>query len=616
MSQRREFRELASPEHVREVLDGLSIEAGTEHIPIEQAHGRVLADRLEAPIDVPGFDRATMDGYAVRASDTFGADERDPARLTQCGVVHAGENPDISVGPGEAAEISTGAVLPDGADAVVMVERTKSSGDDVAVETGLAPGENVMVAGADIGAGRRLLGSGDVITSRDIAVLAATGHERIPVRVRPRVGIVSTGDELVRPGSDIDHDRGQIFDVNSHSIAATVEDAGGVPNLYPHVGDNYERMYEMLDQAADECDLVLSSGSTSASAVDVIYRVIEERGDLLVHGVAMKPGKPMIVGRMGESAYVGLPGYPVSALMVFRHLVADRIRDAAGIGRQASPTLQARMAAEERFGEGRMRLLPVGTVRNGDGQCLAYPVDKGSGATTSLSDADGVVRVPQDTAFVGADEPVTVELFSSDVSIPEILAIGEADPIVLDALEDSGDHRFLPVGSREGRRRFERGIPDLVVIADGEHPANGSRVASWEREWGLLVPAGNPAAISSLEDLFEKAVTFGNLQGTALRTVFDERLTEIAEDRDTTKTKLSGELSGYGRSRATPESVAGLIQRGLVDTGLGLVDTADRFDLDIVSLGTISVEVFLNDSRQNKSGIERAIDQMDARSDE
>lgn len=611
MSQRREFRELVSPDRVREVLKELQIEPPLETKPIENVRGRVLAERVTAPIDVPGFDRATMDGYAVRARDTFGADERDPAELQYCGSVHAGEAPDLVVDPGQAAEISTGAVMPPGADAVVMVERTKRRDDDVVdVETGLAPGDNVMVAGADIGAGRRLLEPGRHLTARDIAVLAATGHNRVQVRSPPRVGIVSTGDELVRPGADVDHDRGQIYDVNSHSIAAAVEDAGGAAHMYPHVGDDYDRMYEMLDRAADECDVVVSSGSTSASAVDVIYRVIEERGELLVHGVAMKPGKPMIVGRMGEAAYIGLPGYPVSALMVFRHLVSDRIRAAAGLGNRASPTADARMAAEERFGEGRMRLLPVGTVRDGEGTLLAYPVDKGSGATTSLSDADGVVRVPQDTAFVGTGEDVTVELFSENVEPPDVLAAGTEDPTFLDALATAGTSRFLPVGSREGTRRLERGILDIAIIADGEPPSTGSRVGTWTREWGLLVPDGNPDGIASPADIVDGALQFANLQGAAPRSAFDDRLSELARERDTTRTQLINDITGYGRGRTTPESVARRISRGQADVGLGFADTADHHDLGFVGLGDITVEVYVADDRANKPGVRRVIDQL------
>ena len=357
MSDRKEFRDLATPEAAHAAIESLDLSPEPETVPLEDARGRVLAERIDAAIDVPGFDRASMDGYAVRARDTFGADEADPAELDLVGAVHAGAAPTVTVAPGTCAEISTGAVMPEGADAVVMVERTDeldAEGDDpdaeedqdepdrIAIRTAVAPGDHVMSAGADIAAGARALGPGTRLTPREIGLLSALGVDEVPVEGKPRVGIVSTGDELVRPGEALDPSRGEIYDVNSTTIAAGVEEAGGEPVLYPHAGDDYEEMERLLRRAADECDLVLSSGSTSASAVDVIYRVIEERGELLLHGVAVKPGKPMLVGRLdrggsdaaaesgrsGESAYVGLPGYPVSALMTFRKFVAPAIRTA------------------------------------------------------------------------------------------------------------------------------------------------------------------------------------------------------------------------------------------------------------------------------------------------
>lgn len=301
--ERKEFRDLASPAAAREAIESLSLEGGIDRVPLEEASGRVLVARLDAELDVPGFDRASLDGYALAARETFGADEADPAELEVVGEVHAGEEPTIDLEPGEAVEISTGAVMPSGADAMVPVERTDVpvDGDTVRIRTSVAPGDNVMFAGADVAAGERALGPGTQITPRDIGLLSALGVDEVPVRARPTVGIVSTGDELVRPGGDLESARGEIYDVNSYTIAAGVEDAGGEAVLYPHAGDEQAEMEEILKEAAEECDLVLSSGSTSASAVDVIYRVIEEQGELLLHGVSVKPGKPMLVGRLGVS---------------------------------------------------------------------------------------------------------------------------------------------------------------------------------------------------------------------------------------------------------------------------------------------------------------------------
>ncbi|HKJ59849.1 MAG TPA: molybdopterin biosynthesis protein, partial [Halobacteriales archaeon] len=458
MSQRKEFRDLADPEVAKETILGLDLGRGTEHVALESARGRVLAERIDAEIDVPGFDRASVDGYAIRAADTFGADEADPVFLDLVGEVHAGEEPSVAVGDGETVEVSTGAVLPKGADAVVMVERTDRHDDQVEVRTGLAPGDGVMLAGSDVAAGARALGPGTLVTAREVGLLSALGVDSVPVRTRPRVGVISTGDELVRPGEPIDHTAGQIYDVNSHAVAAAVSEAGGEATVYPHVGDDYDAMERVLREAADECDLVLSSGSTSASAVDVVYRVVEERGELLLHGVAVKPGKPMLVGRIGDSAYVGLPGFPVSALTIFRAFVAPAIRAAAGLPGSETATVGGEMAVRERYAEGRLRLMPVGLVETGAGsgsggsRTLVYPVDKGSGATTSLVEADGIVEVDPDTEALAAGEPVEVQLFSPDVRPPAVLVVGEDDPALSRLLDRVERPRFLSVGSREGLR--------------------------------------------------------------------------------------------------------------------------------------------------------------------
>ncbi len=465
MSDRREFRDLATPEEARTVVESLDVDPGTETVALAEARDRVLAERVDATLDVPGFDRASMDGYAVRARDTFGADEATPETLTLAGTVHAGEEPDVTVEPGTAAEISTGAVMPDGADAVVMAERTTATDDGVEIRTAVTPGEHVMLAGADIAAGARALGPGTRITAREIGLLSALGVDEVTVRARPRVGIISTGDELVRPGDELDSAAGQIYDVNSYTIASGVEDAGGEPVLYPHAGDDFEAMEGLLHEAADECDLVCSSGSTSASAVDVIYRVIEKRGDLRLHGVAVKPGKPMLVGTIGESAYVGLPGYPVSALTIFRTFVAPVIRDAAGLSEPRTATVAGEMAVEERYTEGRLRYMPVGLVESGDGSTLVYPVDKGSGATTSLVDADGTVAIDPDTEVLPAGRTVEVTLFSPDVRVPTLFGVGEDDPLWNRLLDRIEAPRYLPTGTANGRRRLRDGVPDVAVVA-------------------------------------------------------------------------------------------------------------------------------------------------------
>jgi len=619
---RKEFRTLADPQTVREAIDSLTLSAGVEEVELADAHGRMLAERISADIDVPGFDRASMDGYAVQARDTIDAGEVDPVTLDLVGTVHAGDKPEVSLKPGTCVEISTGAVLPAGSDAVVVVEQTDETvGPDgepqIEVRSTVTPSENVMLAGADIAAGMRALGPGTRVTPREIGLLSAVGCEYVPVVKPPRVGVLSTGEELVRPGESLDSGRGEIYDVNSHTIAAGIEAAGGEPVVYPHAGDDFEEMERLLRQAANECDLVVSSGSTSASAVDVIYRVIEDRGELLVHGVAIKPGKPMLVGRLdrsdgGHSAYIGLPGYPVSALTIFRTFVAPAIRQAAGRPEPTTTSLTGEMATEARSKAGRLRLLSVGVLEDGEGRQLVYPVDKGSGATMSLAEADGVVHIEPTTDYLAAGERVRVDLFSPDVSPPELLGIGEDDPALNTLLDSTGSTRFLPLGSREGLRRFRNGLPDFTVVAGPhERPAGAVSVGGWHREWGLLVDASNPAGIETLADVVDTDVRFVNRETTSgLRTSLSNALTKLADERGISHHSLVDAIEGFDSTVKAFESPAHRIIEGRADVGLGLKTTADKYGLGFVSVGDQRLAVFVNTDRQQKPAVDRLEDEL------
>jgi putative molybdopterin biosynthesis protein len=627
MSERKQFRDLASPAEAHEAIASLDLDPGTETIPLDAAEGRVLAERVDATLDVPGFDRSALDGYALRARETFGATETDPATFDLVGTVEAGERPTVNLDPGEAVEIATGAVMPPDADAMVAVERTDRLGDEseagddpgerVAVRTSVTPGENVMPAGADIAAGERALGSGTRLTAREIGLLAALGVDRVPVRAKPRVGIVSTGDELVRVGENLDSEAGQIYDVNSDATAAAVREAGGEPVVYPHAGDDYDALEEVLREAAAECDLVCSSGSTSASAVDVIYRVIEEQGDLLLHGVAIKPGKPMLVGRLDDSAYVGLPGYPVSALSIFRTFVAPAIREAAGLPEPATATVRGRMAVEERAEEARHRLVPVGLVENGAGETLVYPVDKGSGATTSLVEADGIVEMDAEVAYLDTGEAVTVELFSPDVRPPTLLGVGEDDPLLSRLLDRSDRPRYLGVGSRAGRRWLRDGVPDIVAVAGDtdELDADTIEIGGWTREWGLVVPPGNPDDVAGLADLVDRDLALVNRPtASGLRTSLGNALADLADERGVDRHELVDAIDGFDLALEAHESPARRVAAGGADAGLGLRATAAKLDCGFVPIGEEQVRVLAAADRIEKPGVEalgRELDDLD-----
>ncbi|MCX2819467.1 molybdopterin biosynthesis protein [Haladaptatus sp. F3-133] len=574
---RKEFRDLASTEEAARVADDLTPQRSVERVDLVGARGRTLAEDVKASVDVPGFDRSLMDGYAVRAEDTYGAGEAEPATLTVVGSVSAGEPPEVEVGEAEAAEIATGAPIPEGADAVVPVERTETDGNTVDVRKAVAPADSVMFAGSDVASGEVALRAGTTLSQREIGLAAAVGSETLPVYASPRVGVVSTGDELVRPGGALGE--GQIHDVNTFSVAASVEDAGGEAVVYDHVGDDYEAMVDTMREASSDCDIVLSSGSTSASDEDVVYRVIEQEGELLLHGVALKPGRPTVFGKLDGTPFVGLPGNPISALSVFRVFVEGMLRDAAGGGEDERLRRSARVADEVRVEGGRTRLLPVGLVEDGDGTTLAYSVDKGSGATTSLTRADGIVNVEPSTNYIDEGELVEVELFGG-ATPPALLGAGERDGFLDSALKQHKDDvRWLPTGSVAGAQRLRDGVADVAAIGLSQEALDALgvdeavRIRGYDRRVGYV---GDP-----------EGDVFGVLpDGYALRELFDERNPE-------------SETRVFRSERGAANAVAS----GKVDSAFVGEDVALDLDAGFEPSGWSSVDILVAEDRRDKDGV-------------
>jgi len=596
--------DLVSPAELRETLSALDLGGGVESVALSAAGGRVLADSVRADLDVPGFDRAAMDGYAVRAEDTHGASETAPVSLDVAGSVVAGERPDARVESGQAVTITTGAVVPDGADAVVMVEATSERQRDgqtvVRVGQAVTPGENVTPAGADVAAGQHALAPGTRLTPRTVGLLAALGRETVLVRDRPRVAIFSTGAELVAPGDPLDHAAGQIHDVNTHTVATAVANAGCEPVVSDAVDDDRGALRAALVEAAADCDLVVTSGASSAGVTDIIADIVADNGQVFLHGVAVKPGKPTIVGEIEGTPYVGLPGYPVSALSVFRTFVTPVLREAAARPERATETATARLALAERYEGDRHRLVPVGLVADGAGELLAYPVDKGSGATTSLAYADGIVEMPAETNVLDSGEEVLVERFHGDRP-PAVLLVGESDPRVIDALEAVDRARSLAGGTAGGERWLRDGIADVGVVTGRVDV--GIELASWDREWGLVVPAGE--GDSTVADVLDGAETIGVLgTETGLRRAFDDALATRADElRDTLA--AGREIGERTVELAGIESPARRVAAGRLDAGLGVATTADEFGLGFVSMGHQRVAVRARSDRTGKAGVQR-----------
>ena len=376
----------------------------TERVPLADAHGRVLASAAVAAADVPPFPRAAMDGYAVRANDTAGANRAEPVTLTSLGQLFTGQVSAVVVGPGQCLEIATGAPMPAGADAVVMVEETDTTADGtVRVFAAVHPWQHVGRQGADIQQGQEVLREEELLNASRLGALAALGVTDVEVYARPRVAVLSTGDEIVDPGQPLAP--GQIYDINRFTVAAVVTEHGGVPVPYRTALDTLED----LSRAVDEClrdDLLVFSGGSSVGERDLILDVIAAKGRLVFHGIALKPGKPTAFGLVQGKLIFGLPGYPTSCLTNAYILLAPALRRIARLPPQAirSITLPLRdriVSTVDRH--------QIYTVRVVDGAVV--PAFKASGDITSMSKADGYIEIPATTRILDKGELVKVTLF-------------------------------------------------------------------------------------------------------------------------------------------------------------------------------------------------------------
>lgn len=386
--------------------------AHVERIPTSDALGRVLAEPVVAPHPLPAFTRSTVDGFAVRAEDTFGAGPGSPAYLRLVGEVHMGTAPQLRVGLGEAAVVHTGGGIPVGADAVVMLEDTQQvPGGEIEVHRSLGIGKNIIQEGEDVRRGDLVIEAGQRLRAQDIGGLMALGFVETAVLAKPRVGILSTGDEVVPP--DADPAPGQVRDINTHTLTALVRRSGGEAIAYGIIPDDEQALYLAARKAHDETDLVIITAGSSASARDNTAQVIRRLGEpgVLVHGLAIKPGKPAILGVAGGKPLVGLPGNPVSALVVAGLLVSPMLRRLGGENRPAVHAgIRARLATNVPSEAGREDYVAARLVAGPDGW-TAEPIFGKSNLIFTLVRADGLIRIAPEATGLPAGSAVDVVPF-------------------------------------------------------------------------------------------------------------------------------------------------------------------------------------------------------------
>jgi putative molybdopterin biosynthesis protein len=445
-----------------------------ETVPLAESWGRVLSRDVVAPVDVPSFDRSNFDGFAVRAEDTYGAAEEEPRRLRlldesiATAVVPRGE-----VTPGTAMAIATGGMLPRGADAVVMIEHTELDPGELLVRRAVHAGHGVAFAGTDIAAGEIVLRAGAPLTSRETGVLAALGVDRVRVWRRPRVAVISTGDEIIPPGEPMRPSL--VFDSNARVLADAVRELGGEPVEYGIVRDDLALLRQRVAQALAGCDVVLLSGGTSKGQGDLSYCAVRELTDpgIVAHGVALKPGKPICLAASQGKAVVILPGFPTSAIFTFHEFVAPVVRRLAGRTADVTSQMPARLAVKVNSEIGRTEYVLVGLVPSEEAdpegvRLAAYPMGKGSGSVTTFSHADGFVTIGRHREIVEQGTVVQVQLLGRDLQAADLVAIGShcvGLDYLLSRLQQKGIRtKFLAVGSTAGLEAARRGECDLAGI--------------------------------------------------------------------------------------------------------------------------------------------------------
>ena len=553
-----------------------------EEVPVEDAGGRVTAGPVWAQMSSPHYDSAAMDGIAVRAADTTGASETSPIRLT------VGE---------QAVWVDTGDPVPDGYDAVVMVEHVHEIDEaTVEIQAPVPPYYHVRPLGEDMVASELLLPESHVLRPVDLGACAAAGVTKVMVRRPPTVAVVPTGSELVAAGSIAA--AGEIVEFNSIILAGLVEEWGGHAARHAPVPDDLDRLRNALQEAVRRHDIVIINAGSSAGSEDYTARIVEEMGELIVHGVAYRPGHPVVLGVVQGKPVLGIPGYPVSAVLTCELFVKPLVELKLGVQAQRRRRVEAIMARKVVSPMGEDEHVRVALGRVGE-RMVATPIQRGAGVITSLVRADGLLTVPRLSEGVEAGSKVEVELLRPVDEIErKIVATGSHD-LTLDLLA-SLLRRTDPgltlsssnVGSLGGLMALRRGEAHLAGshLLDeetGEYNVpfvrrylGGREIVIMRlvgRTQGLMVPSGNPLGIASLEDLFRDGVSFVNRQrGSGTRVLLDYKLKRLGPEPH--------RIAGYEREEYTHLGVAAAVAAGRADTGLGILSAARAMGLDFVPL--------------------------------
>jgi molybdenum cofactor synthesis domain-containing protein len=593
-------------------------------IPSEQrrladALGYALSEDVVAPIDVPPFDRSNVDGFAVRSADLASATETSPVRLMlNDEIIACGVAPARPVLSGTATSIATGGPLPRGADAIVMVEHTQPSGPRaIEIRRATSPGQFVSYAGSDMARGEALLRAGTIIGSREIGMCAASGIAGVSVARKPRVAVISTGDELVQPGEQLRP--AAIYDSNGAIVTAAINENGGEAVFLGAMPDDEAQLESAMRKALAQSEMLVLSGGTSKGAGDVSHRIIARLGKpgIIAHGVALKPGKPLCLAVCDGKPVVILPGFPTSAMFTFHDMIVPVLRRMAGLPPRSDAKVTAKIPVRIASELGRTEFVMVSLVEGNDG-LIAYPTGKGSGAITSFAQADGFLKIDALADQMPAGSEAEVTLFTPHVRVPDLVVVGShctGLDLVTAPLSRAGlSVRSIAVGSLGGLAAAKRGECDLAPIhlfddKSGTYNApflsDGLElVPGWRRMQGIVFRKGDArfegftaqeAVRSALAD--PACIMVNRNQGAGTRILIDRLLGDARPD-------------GYWNQPRSHNAVAAAVAQHRADWGMTIAPVAHAADLGFIPLAEEHYDFALVTARKQRPALQAFLEAL------
>ena len=585
----------------------------SERKQLSDALGRALAEDIVASIDVPPFDRSNVDGFAVRSADLASANEATPVRIRlNEEIIACGSAPKKPVLSGTATSIATGGPLPRGADAVVMIEHTQPVGHGaIEIRRAASPGQFVSYAGSDIARGEGLLRAGTVIGSREIGMCAACGIAEVSVAQRPRVGVISTGDELVQPGGKLGP--AEIYDSNGAIVTSAVNENGGEAIFFGAVGDDEEKLEAAMRGALQSCEMLILSGGTSKGAGDVSHRIVTRLGKpgIIAHGVALKPGKPLCLAVCDGKPIVILPGFPTSAMFTFHDMIVPVLRRMAGLPPRSDSKVMAKVPVRIASELGRTEFVMVSLVESVDG-LIAYPSGKGSGAITSFAQADGFLRIDALADQMQAGTEAEVTLFTPHVRVPDLVIVGShctgLDLVTAPLARAGFSVRAIAVGSLGGLAAAKRGECDLAPIHlfdpntetyNAPFLVNGLElVPGWRRMQGIVFRKddarfeglnADAAVRAALAD--SGCIMVNRNQGAGTRILIDRLLGDARPD-------------GYWNQPKSHNAVAAAIAQQRADWGVTIAPVARDAGLGFIPLAEEHYDFAVVKARKTRPAVQ------------